>query len=278
MERWNALAGWRGLRDGGARRAFDGTFLAFEEAWGPNAELMANLSLSYRVANLGAGVAPDVIRARLDANIPAFFFLWSPHAFNAQHALNRIQLPQLRAAATSHEAGPSDFPTEMLEKVASKTLSELTPEVAEFYSRFRIDTLAQERMLAAIDAEELSAMQAACAWMRTEENAAVPKAWLPVATLDCDAGHYAATSCAPCPQGSASFGGAATACAQCSAGTTPPSCARVRCQPCVGSLHGRPSSMIYWSLVDVAAPMAVPSITYAARITLPLWHGVAPPP
>jgi hypothetical protein len=117
------------------------------------------------------------------------------------------------------ELGLSDYPTDVLEKVAAKTLSEHAPDVAKVYSLFWIDNSAQESMLAAIDSG-LSAMQAACAWMQKEENAALWGAWLPVAKLACDPGNYAVdeSSCAPCPAGSASVGGAVSTCTSCSAG------------------------------------------------------------
>jgi hypothetical protein len=70
---------------------------------------------------------------------------------------------------------------DLLEKVGTKTLFEHAPDVAMLYSRFSIDNSAQESMLAAMDSG-LSAMQAACGWIRKEENAGVWGAWLPVAT------------------------------------------------------------------------------------------------
>ena len=218
VHRWNALAGYRGLRDPQVRRHFNGTFLAFEaEGWGPNQELMTNLNLRYDVAYLGATAAADAIRARLDAGLATFFYLWSPHALNARYSLNRIQLPAYTPAL--FKLGLSDYPTDVLEKVAAKNLSEHAPDVATLYSLFRIDNSAQESMLAAIDSG-LSAMQATCAWMRKEENAAVWTAWFPVATLACGPGNYAVdeSSCAPCPAGSASVGGAISTCTSCTAG------------------------------------------------------------
>jgi ABC-type proline/glycine betaine transport system substrate-binding protein len=218
VDRWNALAGYRGLRDPAVRQHFNGTFVAFDSSWGPNQELMTNLDLRYDVAYLRADRAADAIRARLDAGLPAFFYLWSPHAFNARYSLNRIQLPAYTPEL--FELGLSDYPTDVLEKVASKTLSEHSPDVAKLYSLFRIDNPTQESMLATIDSG-LSAMQATCAWMRKEENALVWGAWLPVAQLACDPGSYAVdeSSCVPCPAGSASVGGAVSTCTSCSAGT-----------------------------------------------------------
>jgi ABC-type proline/glycine betaine transport system substrate-binding protein len=178
---------------------------------------MTNLDLRYDVAYLGADRAADAIRARLDAGLATFFYLWSPHALNSRYSLNRIQLPAYTPAL--FELGLSDYPMDVLEKVAAKILSEHAPDVAKMYSLFRIDNPAQESMLAAIDSG-LSAMQATCAWIRKEENAAVWTAWMPVAKLACDPGNYAVdeSSCAPCPAGSASVGGAVSTCTSCSAG------------------------------------------------------------
>jgi hypothetical protein len=217
VERWNSVAGWRGLRDPAVLQYFNGTFLAFEKDWGDEELRMSNLGLLYDVRYLGADTASDLIRARLDADLPTFFYLWSPHPLNARYRLNRIQLP---AYSTLFEQGLSDYPIDVLEKVASKQLAVLTPAVAELYARFEIENSAQESIMASIDGEGSSAMEAVCTWMQKDENAAVWKAWLPVEKPICDDGHYMvnATSCAPCLPGSGSIGGTATACARCSAG------------------------------------------------------------
>jgi hypothetical protein len=236
VDRWNALAGYRGLRDPEVLRHFSGTFLAFDRSWGDEELRMTKLDLRYDVAYLGATAAADAIRGRLDAGLPTFFYLWSPHALKSRYSLNRIQLPAYSPAL--FDLGLSDYPTDVLEKVATKTLSQHL-DVAKLYSLFRIDNPAQESMLATIDSG-LSVMQATCAWMRKEENAAVWGAWFPVATLACDPGNYAVdeSSCAPCPTGSASVGGAVSACTSCSAGK--PSEASIRPGIAGRLLFGRP--------------------------------------
>jgi ABC-type proline/glycine betaine transport system substrate-binding protein len=182
VERWNALAGWRGLKDPAVRDAFNATFLAFQRDWGNNALMLSNLGLRYDVVYLGSSRAPSVIQSTLDAGIPAFFYLWSPHPFHALYRLNRIQLPAYSAAL--FEVGLSDFPIDVVVKMGTKQLAMSVPEVAEMYSRFRIDNTAQESMLAMINADGTSVMQAVCIWMRKEENAAVWKAWLPTDEKD----------------------------------------------------------------------------------------------
>ena len=221
VDRWNALAGFRGLRDPQVWLHFNGTFLAFEAGWGPDQELIENLDLRYDVAYLGADVAPDAIQARLEAGLPTFFYLWSPHPFNSQYSLNRIQLPAYTPKL--FDQGLSDYPTDVLEKVASKQLAEFAPAVAELLSRFAIGNAAQESMLAMIGEGEvgLSTMHAVCSWIRKES--VVWQAWLPSEKGSCDIGNYVVneTSCAPCSPGSTSVGGPTTTCKRCPAGARP---------------------------------------------------------
>ena len=217
MEQWNALAGFRGLKDPTVRRHFNNTFVAFNIDWGDQGMMMSNFGLEYDVVYHGFA-ATDLIRARLETGLPVFFFLWSPHAFNIRYSLNRIQLPAY--SPKQLREGLSDFPTDVLEKVAWKGLADLAPAVAELYMRLRMDNAAQESMLATIEGDGLSVMQSACAWLRKKENAAVWRAWLPAEKHACDVGHYVVnqTSCAPCPAGSGSVGGTASVCVQCSPG------------------------------------------------------------
>ena len=219
VERWNSVAGWRGLRDPAVQRYFNSTLLAFTMEWGDQQRVVSNLGLAYNVAYLGTEGALNLIRARLADSLPVLFYLWSPHPFNAQFNISRVQLPAYRQVL--YEQGLSDFPIDVLEKVASRQLAVVAPVVAEFYSNFQIDNSAQESMLAMTDAG--SVMQAACSWMRREESSTVWPAWLPAKKLTCSAGNYAAdnTSCVPCPPGSGSAGGAGATCVQCSAGVSP---------------------------------------------------------
>ncbi len=144
MERFNSLAGFRGLKDPAVRKHFSNTFIAFEkEGWGPNQELMMNLDVGYEVTYVGAGAAPNVILARLERGLPSLFFLWTPHPLNSRFRTNRIALPDYRPDL--FEKGRSDYPTDVLEKVASKKLGEFAPDVAKFYARFPSTTLRKRR-------------------------------------------------------------------------------------------------------------------------------------
>jgi hypothetical protein len=226
VDRWNALAGFRGLRDPQVRLHFNGTFLAFDRSWGDEELRMTKLDLRYDAIYLGADLAPHAIQARLEAGLPTFFYLWSPHPFNSQYSLNRIQLPAYAPKLFDH--GLSDYPTDVLEKVASKQLAVFAPAVAELLSRFAIGNDAQESMLAMIGEGEvgLSTMHAVCSWIRKES--VVWQAWLPSEKGSCDIGNYVVnqTSCAPCSPGFTSVGGPTTTCKRCPAGARPPSAHR----------------------------------------------------
>jgi hypothetical protein len=134
VERWNALAGYRGLKDPAVRRYFNGTFLAFEKDWAGNEELrMTTLGLPYEVLYLGGDAAADAIQQRLDEGLPALFYLWSPHPFNARYSLNRIQLPAYNPA--HFEQGLSDYPVDVLEKLAYTHTRARTHTYARMHAR-----------------------------------------------------------------------------------------------------------------------------------------------
>jgi hypothetical protein len=176
VDRFPAIAGWRGLNDSAVREYFNSTLHAFVREWGPLEELVQNLGPGYKVLFLGSE-ADVTIRSRLQAGVPTLFYLWSPHSLNAGFDLNRIQLPPYTTPA-SFEQGRSDYPTDVLEKVASKKLAEIAPDVATLYARFTIETATQEQLMLGIDQGSQTVMQAVCGWLKGEENLAVWHLWL----------------------------------------------------------------------------------------------------
>ena len=59
-----------------------------------------------------------------------------------------------------------------------------------------------------------------CAWVKSEENAAVVQSWLPIDVLECPAGSFVdGITCKECAAGSSSMGGKASACELCVPGT-----------------------------------------------------------
>ena len=183
VDRFPALAGWRGLNDSAVREYFNSTLHAFVREWGPLEELMRNLGAGYKVLFLGSE-ASATIRSRLQAGVPTLFYLWSPHSLNAQFDLNRIQLPAYTNMAVFEQCR-SDYPTDVLEKVATKKLAEISPDVESLYARFTIETSAQEDLMLSIDLGSHTVMQAVCGWLTTEENGAVWRPWLPNTLVSC---------------------------------------------------------------------------------------------
>jgi hypothetical protein len=199
----------------------NGTFIAFEESWGDVARTFANLGLDYKIEFLGAGNAVEAIKARMDGGIGAFFYLWTPHPLNAEYGLNRIQLPTY--SVEGYKLGLTDYPVDVLEKVGSKRLADLAPEVAIVYSRFYIDNSDQEAMLMPLDAFGQSLAEAVCGWVHKEGAAAIWQAWLPTENLMCAVGQIAnGSACEVCPAGAHSLGGTQTRCEQCAPGTLYP--------------------------------------------------------
>ena len=224
VERWLGLAGWRGLRDAHVAEYFNFSFVAFEESWGPNQPLLTNLGLPYNVEYVGADKAAGTIKARLDADVPVFFYLWTPHPMNARYSLNRIQLPTYSPERFGR--GRSDYPTDVLEKVGSKRLAELAPDVATLYSSYHITNDVLEAMLATMDIRGLSVAQAVCEWMRQEESRTIWQEWLPSELLACSVGSIInGSDCQACRAGSGSLGGSATACTLCAPGNPCPTLA-----------------------------------------------------
>ena len=100
-----------------------------------------------------------LLTERLETGLPTLFYLWTPHQRLTMYNLSRIQLPMYKKIP--FENGRADYPSEVLEKVASKKLSALAPRVQQLVTRFSLDNSAQGDMLQKV-AEGLSTFQTAC--------------------------------------------------------------------------------------------------------------------
>jgi hypothetical protein len=241
---WWDLAGWRGLQTPAVREHFSNTFYSFggpdDTTWGPNADLMKNLNLNYTLNFMGEN-ADAILADRLRSVLPTLLYLWSPHPLLAMYQLNRISLPTYKNQAL-FDQGITDFPTDTLEKVASKTLAELAPRVYQMYSRFGLENSDQVDMLD--NAERLgSTMQAACAWLTSPEHVDTwREGWIPKEEFTCNAGQYmidgAVPRCEDCPKGTSGAGGKVTTCTSCAPG---------------GSMRLRLCACVCWHAVAVGA-------------------------
>ena len=131
LERWPALAGYRGLRDSDVHRHFNGTLYSVgtygvdSDTWGPQQEILNGLGLEYRVVWMGSSEESEtLIKARLDAGLPTLFYLWDPHPLIDQYKLSRIQLPRFEGLGP-YLQGKTDFPIDVLEKVRRLGQTEL---------------------------------------------------------------------------------------------------------------------------------------------------------
>jgi hypothetical protein len=240
LERWPALAGYRGLRDSDVHRHFNGTLYSVgtygvdSDTWGPQQEILNGLGLEYRVVWMGSSEESEtLIKSRLDAGLPTLFYLWDPHPLIDQYKLSRIQLPRYEGLGPYLE-GMTDFPIDVLEKVFSSKLASFAPEVHDFYFRFRIDNAVQRKIMLAVDSQGLTVLQATCAWLRAPANAERWSRWLE-RDATCPIGRYLVngTLCKLCPNGAGSLGGRLTECTQCAAGALLlHACADVPHAPC----------------------------------------------
>ena len=116
------------------------------------------------------------LKMRLDAGLPTLFYLWTPHRFVAVHRLHRIQLPMYTTKGFGE--GKTDYPSEVLEKVASSQLASVAPRVKQLVARFQLENSAQESMIART-AEGRSVFQASCEWLKSPDNERVWSRWMP---------------------------------------------------------------------------------------------------
>jgi hypothetical protein len=179
VNRWPALAGWRGLHDPEVQSHFNRTFYAYDEAYGNDAAMIKNgLRLDYKIGYFGADVADGLIKARLEQGLPTLFYLWSPHQLQPQFKLSRIQLWPFQSEPEFRE-GKSDYPVDFLEKVVSKSLAQIAPQVSKLVARYMISNPNQEGIMAAVDRDNITAHGASCAWLLNAKNAAEMLSWIP---------------------------------------------------------------------------------------------------
>ena len=240
LNTWPELAGWRGLYSTAAANVLNHTLLAFVEGWGPISQMVEamneRLGVKYTVKYLGAeDVTKPLLRANLREGVAMLFYLWSPHPLLAKYALNRIQLPSF-TSADAFEAGQSDFPNDVLEKVYSKHLAKLAPLVVRMYSRFTLTNFDQSAMMSAIDNDGLSLFQGVCTWMQQSKDRW--STWLPAEEIECKPGQYLVPPdglrCANCTAGFYSPGGATDICTACEPGFFSPMNASSMCISCDG--------------------------------------------
>ena len=112
---------------------------------------------------------------RLEAGLPTLFWLWTPHQRLGVYNFTRMQLP--RYTEEGFDQGKTDYPQDVLEKVAAKTLEERAPRVHRLLSQFKLRNEDQEEMMARLEKGVVSLFETACIWLRN--NTARWTAWVP---------------------------------------------------------------------------------------------------
>jgi hypothetical protein len=224
VSRWPALAGWRGLQLPEVQEHFEHTLHAQDEAWGGDEEgMLENFGLDpgIKIVYEGADEGPVLLKERMQQGKPTLFYFWTPSALLKQFNLSRVSLPEYNKAGFL--AGLSDYPMDVITKVASWNLNKIAAKVLSLYSRFILDNDAQMEMLADLDNQKSNVRQIACGWML--RNNATWTSWIPEDEFVCPPGEVIVEelggrekNCTGCPKGTRSPGGTTTACIACAPG------------------------------------------------------------
>lgn len=222
---WPDLAGWRGLRNASSAELFNHTLEAFFTDWGDPQKLLSTLELPYEVEYRGAD-ADMYITEKLEKGEPILAYLWDPHRLLTRFALNRVQFP----AYTTDEhfaQGGSDFPNDVLLKLASNNLRAISPVVHTLLLRFTITNAEQSEIMSSVADDGLEPFSASCEWLKGHRTRW--QDWIP-----CEPGQFVAEDgrCKLCAAGTVSQQGTAKACTACLPGLFSPKDGGVACIEC----------------------------------------------
>ena len=164
--------------------------------------------------------------------------------------LNRVKLPSYHGDG-AYRQGKTDFPMDMLLKVANPKLLKKARAVALFYERFALDNTQQSEMLGSFRLAGLSPMRSVCNWL-AKQDSRLPgvrddgpgwrETWI-VNEFTCDVGRFVVgkdtqtPTCEDCRPGyySASVD-PSTACDACNPGFFAPAKA-AQCRSCEWPAH-----------------------------------------
>jgi hypothetical protein len=218
---------------------FEHTLHAQVEAWGGDEEKMLEnfgLDPGIKIVYEGADEGPVLLKERMQQGKPTLFYFWTPSALLKQFDLSRVSLPEYSKARFL--AGSSDYPMDVLMKVASWNLNKIAANVRSLYSRFTLDNDAQMEMLADLDNQKSNVRQIACGWMLRNNDTWT--SWIPEDEFVCPPGEVIVEElggreklCEKCEPGYFSEGGTVTACEACAPGMA---CACAVLIPCRASL------------------------------------------
>lgn len=183
------LATWEGFKGPDAAKMFataqtgdKGQFLAGDPSYVQyDAQIIKNLGLDFEVVVAGSEQAElAALDSAYSRQEPFLFYFWTPHSVHARYDLTAVKLPPYSAecyAKIPEEGVDCDYPDDVLFKVAWTGLKDEDPDAYTFLKNFNYTNEDQINMIAKVDSGEMTAEEAAQAWV--DENEAVWKTWLP---------------------------------------------------------------------------------------------------
>ena len=242
VDKYPALAGYRGLQDPDVADYFNHTIYSPEGPCEPTDEEtcvddrnQTKKGLYYEQLNqieywhltrkfsMHWKFDERQIAERLNKTVPTLFYLWEPHGLFSRYDLSRIEMPKY-STELKFLSGATEWPRWVLEKVESYILSSLAPDVHSLLSKFTVTTEQQQSMMAEVD-DGSDVFTTTCNWLKSNDlahanTASWEKLWFGL--VACAPGNVMVEdSCIECPPGSSSVGGRASACTQCSPGAFP---------------------------------------------------------
>jgi len=125
------------------------------------------------------------ISKRLEEGRPSLFFLWSPHAMMAKYALNRLSL--LPGTSDMYKDGKADYPNDVIEKVFSKTLLSIAPQVVKLLTRMSVDNAMGSAISSLVANDGMPLFDGVCKYLKEWSKWRVN--WVPQEE-ECDGGQY----------------------------------------------------------------------------------------
>lgn len=183
------LATWEGFKGADAAKLFataqtgdkgqfiggDPSFVQYDE------QIIENLGLDFEVVFAGSEQAELAgLDAAYSRKEPYLFYFWTPHSVHAKYDLTEVELPAYSDECYAKiDAGGVDcaYPEDILFKIAYSGLKDEDPESYTLLKNMNYSNADQIGMIAEVDSGNMTAEEAARAWI--DANEAVWSAWLP---------------------------------------------------------------------------------------------------
>lgn len=189
VEQQPELATWEGFKKPENAALFktaetgeQGQFLGGDPSWVQyDEQIIKNLDLNLKVIYAGS---EQTILAAVDGAYsrkgPVLIYFYKPHSAFAKYDLTNVTLPEhTDECYAKAEAGgvDCDYPTDVLFKIVWADLKNKAPDAYQLIKNLNYSTADQVGMIADVDTNGKTAVEAARAWV--DKNEAAWKKWLP---------------------------------------------------------------------------------------------------